>query len=178
MATKVTGTGLLSLVADFGSEAPKSQLVSAAGYIRPDGRLEWTAFYEALLQARNVIPRPITRDEDEEYQDLSDELKGLYDEIHQAIGEKWDHTEIMGMMDKVNELAIETAEEFQDAFTFWTDNTWHWQREFVEDLLSNMGESVPEWITIDHETTWDSSLRYDYSEVEYDGAVYVFRNNF
>jgi hypothetical protein len=54
MPSQVTGTGLLSLVADFGSEAPKSQLVAAAGYIKPDGKLSWTAFYEALLDAKQL----------------------------------------------------------------------------------------------------------------------------
>ena len=191
MPTQVTGTGLLSLVADYGSEAPKSQLVAAAGYIKPDGKLAWTAFYEALLDAKQLRWEPVQRDEDEDYQELSDDLKGLYDEIHQQIGEnppgpasKWSHTELMEMLDKVVELGIETATEFSEAFVFWTDDTWNWQREFIEELIECEGRDltsdagVLSWVEIDYEATWESNLRHDYTEIEYDGAVYVFSDNF
>jgi hypothetical protein len=104
MPTQVTGSGLLSLVADYGSEAPKSQLVAAAGYIKPDGKLAWTAFYEALLKAKGIAPR-VSTDEDREYDELSSEAQGLYDEIHARIGEKWDHSEILEMLARFTTLA-------------------------------------------------------------------------
>ncbi len=185
MPTQVTGTGLLSLVADFGSEAPKSQLVAAAGYIKPDGKLSWTAFYEALLDAKQLRWEPVQRDEDADYQEMSDDLKGLYDEIHRSIGEKWAHFEIMEMLDLVVELGIETATEFSDAFVFSTDDTWNWQREFVEDRLeASHGRDLTSdagmlsWVVIDYEATWEANLRHDYTEIEYDGSIYVFADNF
>ena len=79
------------MVADYGSEAPKSQLVAAAGYIKPDGKLAWTSFYEALLEAKGITPR-VSNDEDREYDELDSEAQGLYDEIHKRICEKWDHS--------------------------------------------------------------------------------------
>lgn len=185
MPTQVTGTGLLSLVADYGSEAPRSQLVAAAGYIKPDGKLAWTAFYEALLDAKNLRWEPVKAEEDEDYQELSEDLKGLYDEIHSRIGEKWTHVEIMEMLDLVVELGIETADEFSSAFVFWTEDRWNWQREFVEDLIESHGgrdltsdAGLLSWAVIDYEATWDSNLRHDYTEVEFDGCVYVFSDNF
>lgn len=180
MPTQVTGSGLLSLVADFGSEAPKSQLVAAAGYIRPDGKLSWTAFYEALLAAKGIEP-VVSKDEDEEYDELSSDAQGLYDEIHERIGEKWDHSEIMEMLGKVQDLGIETADQFSDALSFVADDPWHWQRDFVESLLEENftnDAGLYSWVVIDHEATWDSALKYDYDEIEFDGSVFVFSRNF
>jgi len=186
MPTQVTGTGLLSLVKDYGSTAPKSQLVAAAGYIKPDGKLAWTAFYEALLEAKGISP-VVTKDEDDEYEALSDDAQGLYDEIHDRIGDswrafwKWDHAEIMEMLGKVQDLGIETADQFADALEFVADDPWHWQRDFVESLLEDNftnDAGLYSWVVIDHEATWESSLRYDYTEVEFDGSVYVFSNSF
>lgn len=55
--TKLTGADLLSLVKEMG-DASKSDLVRAAGYvsIKKDGteRLNFTAFYEALLEAKGI----------------------------------------------------------------------------------------------------------------------------
>ena len=55
--TKLTGAELLTLVKDMG-DASKSDLVRAAGYlsIKKDGseRLNFTAFYEALLEAKGI----------------------------------------------------------------------------------------------------------------------------
>ena len=180
MPTQVTGSGLLSLVADFGSEAPKSQLVAAAGYIRPDGKLSSTAFYEALLEAKGITPR-VSNDEDREYDELSNDAQGLYDEIHERIGEKWDHSEIMEMLGKVQDLGIETADQFADALSFVADDPWNWQRDFVESLLDDQitnDAGIYSWVVIDHEATWESALRYDYSEIEFDGSVFVFSNSF
>ena len=53
----LTGTDLLTKVKDLG-DASKSDLVKACGYIsqKKDGseRLNFTAFYEALLEAKGV----------------------------------------------------------------------------------------------------------------------------
>ena len=180
MPSQVTGTGLLSLVSDFGSEAPKSQLVAAAGYIKPDGKLAWTSFYEALLAAKG-INRVVSADEDEDYEELSDEAKGLYDAIHEQLGEKWDHSEIMEMLGKVQDLGVETAEQFRDALAIVSDDSWNWQRDYVESLLDDQitnDAGIYSWVVIDHHATWDSALRYDYDEIEFDGSVYVFNRSF
>ena len=182
MPTQVTGSGLLSLVADYGSEAPKSQLVAAAGYIKPDGKLAWVSFYEALLEAKGIGPglghRITSKYDQDEYDQLDSEAQGLYDEIHERIGEKWDHADLMEMLSKVQDLGIESADQFSEALSFEADDPWHWQRDFVEDWLENFSNEVPDFLVIDYEATWDSTFRYDYSEIEFDGSVYVFRNSF
>jgi len=56
-ATPLTGADLLAKVKDFG-DASKSDLVRATGYVsaKKDGaeRLNFTAFYEALLEAKGT----------------------------------------------------------------------------------------------------------------------------
>lgn len=60
----LAGSELLALVKEMGN-APKSELVRAAGYVstRKDGgeRLNFTAFYEALLNAKGVDLGPAPR---------------------------------------------------------------------------------------------------------------------
>lgn len=55
--TMLTGADLLAMVKELG-EASKSELVKAAGYLstKKDGteRLNYTAFYEALLEAKGM----------------------------------------------------------------------------------------------------------------------------
>jgi hypothetical protein len=180
MTHAVTGTGLISLARDF-ADAPKSTMVAAAGYIRPDGKLAWTAFYEALLAAKGINP-VVSADEDEEYEELSDETKGLYHQIHEQVGEKWGHVEIMEFMGHVRDLGIERADYFGEALAYVADDPWHWHRDFINDycleadFVNDAG--IHSWLVIDYEATWESNLRYDYQTVEYDGSVYVFRNDF
>ena len=151
--------------------------MAAAGYIRPDGKLAWTSFYEALLEAKGITPR-VSNDEDRDYYELSSEAQGLYDEIHERIGEKWDHSEIMEMLSKVQDLGIESADQFANALSFVADDPWRWQRDFVEDWLENFSNEVPDFLVIYYEATWESTFRYGYSEIELDGSVYVFSNSF
>lgn len=178
MTHRVTGNGLVTLARDF-ADAPKSTMVAAAGYFRDGGKLAFVDFYEALLAAKGISP-VVTADEDEEYDELSDDAKGLYDAIHKAVGEKWDHAELMDFLSEVQDLGIETAETFEDAFTYQCDDTWHWQRDFItnyvleSDFTNDAG--LYSWLVIDYEATWDSALRYDYNTIEFDGSVYVFRN--
>lgn len=178
MTHRVTGTGLVTLARDF-ADAPKSTMVAAAGYFRDGGKLAFVDFYEALLAAKGISP-VVSRDEDEDYEALSEDAQGLYDAIHEAVGEKWGHTEITDFLSEVQDLGIETAADFEDAFCHRCDDQWNWQREFItECVLENdftNDAGMYSWLVIDYEATWDSALRYDYNTIEFDGSVYVFRN--
>ena len=178
MTHRVTGTGLVSLALDF-ADAPKSTMVAAAGYVRDGGKLAFVDFYEALLAAKGINP-VVSRDEDEEYDELSDDAKGLYDAIHDAVGEKWDHTGIMDFLGEVQGLGIETAEAFEESFAYCCDDQWDWQREFITGYVLESGftndAGLYSWLVIDYEATWDSALRFDYNAIEFDSSVYVFRN--
>lgn len=50
--------------------------------------------------------------------------------------------------------------------------------EYVEEMLKDIGDlpsDIPHYIAIDWEETADN-IRVDYSEVEYDGETYLFRD--
>lgn len=38
--------------------------------------------------------------------------------------------------------------------------------EFARELADQMGTEIPDWVVVDWEATWDSSLRFDYSEAD------------
>jgi antirestriction protein len=56
------------------------------------------------------------------------------------------------------------------------------ERERNDDLigyLEGMGyEDVPNWVSKDYESAWDSALSYDYNVINHDGIMYVFSNNY
>jgi hypothetical protein len=45
--------------------------------------------------------------------------------------------------------------------------------DFVENYIENIGETIPSWICVDYEATWNASLRFDYTEEN----GYYFRGN-
>jgi hypothetical protein len=47
---------------------------------------------------------------------------------------------------------------------------------FAEELSENMGESIPDWIVVDWDMTWERGLSYDYTLVEKGFRnCYIFR---
>ncbi len=60
------------------------------------------------------------------------------------------------------------VDSFEEAYEGEYDRV----EDFVEQFLDNSGESIPSWVVVDYEATWNYSLRYDYSEQ--DG--FYFRN--
>lgn len=173
MPTKVTGAGLLSLVKDFGADAPKSQLVSAAGYIRPDGKLAWTAFYEALLSARGVLPsqQPLTYEEEDPNREWCQAIAEHLPEVDEQDARDW-------VAKELDDLGIETEEQLQDAF-YGAYSTWTFYEDLGNEYLENCGERIPEVLQgcVDWERLWDSLLRYDLDTFEFGGLTYAFNRN-
>jgi len=176
MPTQVKGSGLLSLVKDFGAEFPKSRLVAAAGYIYPDGKLQWHDFYSSLMEAKGAIPvnDRRTNEEDQEYDSLSSQAQELYDKVHEEYGEKWDHDDIMQFMQCLDDEGVDSVSEYENRAIYCFED-WQWQKEFIEEMSECM-ESIPEWCVVDYEATWDYTFRYDYSMFEHDGCYWVISN--
>jgi hypothetical protein len=55
---------------------------------------------------------------------------------------------------------IEDIERFEESYEGEFDRV----EDFVECILESMGEEIPSWLVIDHEATWNCSLRHDYFE--------------
>jgi hypothetical protein len=94
----------------------------------------------------------------------------LYDYVEeQGIDELEYFDKYQEMMDNYDEGAVKAFLElysvsdlhaFGDVYRGYFDNV----RDFVEDYIENMGETIPSWISIDYEGTWESTLRFDYDE--------------
>jgi hypothetical protein len=178
---QLTGEALLAAVKlhDAGTET-KSELVARCGYQRPDGKPAFTAFYEALLAAKG-IPTSTDDIDTEEYDSWPAQKQELYDVVHDRLGEKWDHDDLVEFLRLLDEqCGIENAEQFEEAYQGCYDG-WHWQREFGEELLEAYDSNytndagMMSWLVIDWEATWNSALRYDYVTFSFDGDEYVFR---
>ena len=63
---------------------------------------------------------------------------------------------------------IECVAGFGDAYEGEFDDV----EAFVDNFMENMGESIPSWVVVDHEATWNCSLRHDY----YEENGFYFRN--
>ena len=45
--------------------------------------------------------------------------------------------------------------------------------DFVEDYLDQTGDSLPTWVCVDYERTWDSALRFDFDFDEDNGIMWL-----
>ena len=71
----------------------------------------------------------------------------------------------------IKENGIVNVEYCEDAFA----GCYSSEADFVEEILEEvMDVEIPAWVVIDHQATWDASVRFDYTFV--DG--YMFRSDF
>lgn len=181
-AIKLTGQSLVDYVNDHSGNISRAELVINSGYVRADGRPAYTEFYTELLKAKEIItPGYIHQDdvEDAAYEDLDPDIQKLYDNVHEAIGEKWDHEQILDFISELDDIGIVTPDQFEESFEHVLDDTWKAESEFAEFYVTELGcESIPEIIlhAIDWQAVWDHQLRYDYNTIEFDGSTYFFRN--
>lgn len=182
MTVRLTGESLLAYVNDH-KDAPKTELVLGAGYVRGDDKPAFIDFYTELLKAKEVLdPNFISkRDaEDAEYDALSGTQQDLYDAVHNKLGEKWDHEMIVDFMGELDDLGIETPEQLDNAYSYQSES-YKAEAEFAEYWVTDvMGESVSEMIfhAVDWQSVWDHQLSYDFNTIEFDGETFFFSNNY
>ena len=62
----------------------------------------------------------------------------------------------------IEEFSEDDLEHFEDAYRGHFES----KQEFIEDIMECYGyNSMPEWLCIDYDKTWDTTLCYDYIEV-------------
>lgn len=161
--TPLTGSDLLTKVDQLRSQQPgitNTELVLACGYVKPDGKASYVAFYEALIAAK----QPEWNNQEE---DVDTDLE-FVDEEHQE--------QFMELCANYPQEALEiyyrdfeNFNDFEEAYV----GEYNSEAHFTEELISEFGDyQIPSWIAIDYQATWDTALRYDYWEE--DG--YFFRN--
>ena len=149
------GSELLNTVAALEAEGKtRSEQCRACGY-EIDGKLHFTNFYTAILDARSEEPETI-KAEDPDNQEAIDDLLETYPAAA-----------IEAFIELYGE---ENVEHFEDAYQGEYESGAHFAESIVDDCY---GVDVPSFVVIDWEATWDN-LYYDYS-IE-DG--HVFCDNF
>ena len=184
-----TGDDLLTFVSEANASyerqgiAPnKSDMAKAAGYVK-DGKIQWTDFYMALMEAKGM---PTSDTDDKEYDDWHDSLEEqdseLIDEIQDRCADFSDYTpeECRQFMDELSDIGITTSSQFEDALQYSTDS-YNACAEFAEQEADAYGCTTfidMPWVVIDWEASWERNLRHDYSTIEFKGITYFFHNNF
>ena len=162
-------------------ELTRTEMILEAGYSYDSGKAMYTQFYTELLNARGVIPATSSDVEDKEYDELSTDEKGLYDKITEMLGEKWTHEETIEFMDELEDIGIETASEFEDAYEYTHDSySSYAEKEFAEYIcIEVMDARIPDIVLahVDWQHVWDHELRYDYNSIETVNGTFFFRNN-
>ena len=162
-------------------EKTRTDMIMDAGYVYDNGKAMYTQYYTELLNARGVIPATNTDTMEQEYDDLSNDEKDLYDAITDKLGEKWTHEETIEFMDELEDIGIETASDFEDAYEYTHDSySSYAEKEFSEYwCVEVMNAQIPDCVyaAVDWQDVWDHNLRYDFSYIETVNGTFFFHNN-
>jgi hypothetical protein len=162
-------------------ELTRTEMIKDAGYVYDNGKAMYVDFYTELLNAKGVVPTTDTDTMEQEYDDLSEDKKDLYDKITDILGEKWTHNETIEFMDELEDIGIYSASEFEDAYEYTHDSySSYAEKEFSEYwCIEVLDAKIPECVfaAIDWQDVWDHSLRYDFASIETVNGTFFFRNN-
>ena len=84
----------------------------------------------------------------------------------------------------INGEGIENVDQWEDAYVMSLPTSYNVEAQFTEQLMDDLGyleaDAIPEDIAscIDWQVYWDSTLRYDYLTIEYDGVTHFFSRYF
>ena len=159
----LTGTELLATVDKLTkSNATKTAIVLACGYVKEDGKAAYVAFYENLLAAKypNGLPKAEWEDVETELEFDSEEEEEKFQELCEDYPQK---------AVEIYYENIGNFDDFEEAYEGEFDSEAH----FTEEQIAQFGDhNLPSWIVVDYQATWDSALRHDYWEED----NYFFRN--
>jgi hypothetical protein len=143
----LTGNDLLDLVNEMQAQelpAKMSEIVRACGY-EIEGKLKYTDFYTELLNAKGLLNKP-------EPEQISDE----YQEIYEKLCEEYSEDAVSAFLKHWEESDLHA---FEDAYQGIYEDEADFAAQFTTDCY---GLSIPSFVVIDWQTTWDQGLRYDY----------------
>ena len=154
----LTGTELLTALAALEAEGKtRSEQCRACGY-EIDGKLHFTNFYTAILDARGYINQP------QESEAIEAEDPDNQETINELL-EDYPAAAIEAFIELYGE---EELENMSDAYCGEMSGA-----EYAEQLVSDCYcVDIPSFVSIDWDATWDN-LSYDYDEK--DG--YIFSRN-
>ena len=151
MTNALTGSALLDMIRKMEAADRTTQCLTC-GYVRENGKPAFTAFFEAILEARGVITNAQElKAENVDYQEQIDELL-----------EDYDADAIAAFIELYGE---ENLESFTDAYQGEMSGP-----EFAEQFTTDCYcVDIPSFVCVDWSATWDQ-LSYDYDEQ--DGYIF------
>jgi len=162
-------------------ELTRTDMIKDAGYVYDNGKAMYVQFYTELLNAKGVVPTTDTDTMEQEYDDLSNDDKDLYDKITEMLGEKWTHEETIEFMEELDDIGITSANDFEEAYEYTHDSySSYAEKEFAEYwCIDVLGAEIPECVlsAVDWQDVWDHNLRYDFNYIETNNGTFFFRNN-
>jgi hypothetical protein len=169
-------------------ELTRTDMIKDAGYVRDNGSAMYTEFYTELLNARGIVPTTNTDTMEQEYDDMSEDEKDLYDKITDMLGSKsrlagspWTHEETVEFMEELDDIGINTASQFEDAYEYTHDSySSYAEKEFSEYWCTEvLNAEIPDCVlaAVNWQDVWDHNLRYDFASIETANGTFFFRNN-
>lgn len=197
-----TATDLKAQIAGL-PEADKVSALISAGYVRPNGKADFVAFYEQVLAER--AGRDPISEKTETMAHFVNKWAAEYDarDLKLAWETYSEQASIDGKFDAIDEFIddfglrnIEFYEHFADTMNdydrdavlafVWEfgissishfaesyQGTYKSEAEFAEEFISQIGGEIPPYVMVDWQATWDCGLRYDYSFDDETGAVFL-----
>ena len=158
MTNALTGSTLLSAIKTM-ETASRTEQCLACGYVRENGKPAFTAFYEAILEARGVITAKVEKEE----------MLGDYPEQNDILTELLEDYDADAIKAFIALYGEENLESFTDAYQGEMSGA-----DFAEQLVTDCYcMDIPSFVCVDWSATWDQ-LSYDYDEQ--DG--YIFSRHF
>ena len=185
---RMEGLALLEHL-EINKEKSHTDNAIACGYVREDGRVAYTDYYEAVLEARNTFGtnnRETIGDDSEFeqwYDSLDEQTTELWDAIYESVPSEadcWLLEQCKDFIDELSSYGIKSAEQWQDAFSRY-DSGYDVEARFAEEYYTDCGivdEDNPLFFAIDWEIVWRHSLAYDFLTFEFNGETWFFHNNF
>ena len=140
-------------------------------------------YIKAHFTPTTMIPETLmieTTDAYEVWYDGKDEdTQSLIDEISELTSHITEESEYDEFIEELDDEGITSADEFTDRFEAEFDYGYE-LFGWVEEMIDSSGylENVPDFIKnhISYEEIWQCELRFDYSTIDLNGRIYLFRN--
>jgi len=153
------GTELLDTIRKMETADRTTQCI-ACGYVRENGKPAFTAFYEAIMEARGITTAAVEKEE----------LKGEYPDHNDILTELLEDFDADAIKAFIELYGEENVQHFEDSYQGEYESGAHYAESLVSDCYCL---DIPSFVVVDWEATWDQ-LYYDYSFKD----DYVFNDNF
>jgi hypothetical protein len=170
--TTLTG---IALIAHHESAESISVKVISAGYVRDNGKGDFTAYYTALIDAKGGIKRIEMQDKVEVMMHFVDEhcsAKYVPSDMFAKYYDLVQDYDLDVVDNFCHTFSVDDLESFEDSFQGIYDT----ESKFAEEWIDNMGETIPSYVVVNYDATWHQSLRHEYTFDHETGAV--FSDNF